>query len=140
MIDEIDAFGGTMLFMRMEADARGLRSRELIGTYLISVVKRIGMQAIDAPTIHVVDENLAKTGVEPFTDDGGITGFIPLSSSHCAIHTWPLRGQATILIYSCVPFDIEAAIDETRTAFEPSALVPTDLTKHALINNPKQAV
>ena len=55
--------------------------------------------------MYEVETEIAKLGVEPFEDEGGVTGVCVLSTSHCAIHTWPLRPFFVMDIYSCRDFD-----------------------------------
>ena len=40
-----------------------------------------------------------------FGDEGGVTGICVLSTSHCSIHTWPLRPFFVMDVYSCRDFD-----------------------------------
>ena len=48
------------------------------------------------------------------SDEGGITSFCVITTSHLSIHTWPLRRFFSMDIYSCKDFDAERAIDIVR--------------------------
>jgi S-adenosylmethionine decarboxylase len=71
--------------------------RELIGL--------LGMRMLGEPHLYEVETEIAKLGVEPFEDEGGVTGVCVLSTSHCAIHTWPLRPYFVMDVFSCRDFD-----------------------------------
>lgn len=71
--------------------------RDLIGI--------LGMRILGEPHMYEVETEIAKLGVEPFEDEGGVTGVCVLSTSHCAIHTWPLRPFFVMDVYSCRDFD-----------------------------------
>ena len=71
--------------------------RELIGI--------LGMRMLGEPHLYEVETEIAKLGVEPFEDEGGVTGVCVLSTSHCAIHTWPLRPFFVMDVYSCRDFE-----------------------------------
>jgi hypothetical protein len=63
----------------------------------------------------------AKLGVEPFEDEGGVTGVCVLSTSHCSIHTWPLRPFFVMDVYSCRDFEpalIEQHVARTLGAYD----------------------
>ncbi len=108
-----------------------LRSVTGIKTLLETLVERLGMRLLDVAHMYEVEEEIQKLGVEPFEDEGGVTGVAVLSTSHCAVHTWPLRAHFVMDVYSCRDFDIDEArlvVEESLGAY---ALRVTDLT-HAL--------
>src|SRR5580692_10627045 len=84
------------------ADAKNIEGmlRELIDI--------LGMRILGTPHMYEVETEIAKLGVEPFEDEGGVTGVCVLSTSHCAIHTWPLRPYFVMDVYSCRDFDPSA--------------------------------
>ena len=43
------------------------------------------------------------------SDEGGITSFCVITTSHVSIHTWPLRRFFSMDVYSCKDFDPEEA-------------------------------
>jgi S-adenosylmethionine decarboxylase len=89
----------------------GRGSPELLGnaksveSTLGELVELLGMRLLGEPHLYEVETEIAKLGVEPFEDEGGVTGVCVLSTSHCAIHTWPLRPFFVMDVYSCRDFD-----------------------------------
>ncbi len=82
-----------------------LENAETIETALRELVALLGMRLLGAPHLYEVETEIAKLGVEPFEDEGGVTGICVLSTSHCSIHTWPLRPFFVMDVYSCRDFD-----------------------------------
>jgi S-adenosylmethionine decarboxylase len=114
-----------------QASAERLRDVKGIETLLEGTIRQLGMRLLGEPHMYEVEEEIAKLGVEPFEDEGGVTGVAVLSTSHCAIHTWPLRGFFVMDVYSCrdfEPADLERAL---RSRLRATRLQLTDVT-HAL--------
>jgi S-adenosylmethionine decarboxylase len=88
---------------------RGAPSRlgdgKTVETMLRDLVDVLGMRLLDKPHMYEVELEIQKLGVEPFEDEGGVTGVCVLSTSHCSIHTWPLRPFFVLDVYSCRDFD-----------------------------------
>ena len=88
---------------------RGVASRlgnaTTVETMLRELVELLGMRLLGAPHLYEVETEIAKLGVEPFEDEGGVTGVCVLSTSHCSIHTWPLRPFFVMDVYSCRDFE-----------------------------------
>jgi S-adenosylmethionine decarboxylase len=72
---------------------------------LRDLVDLLGMRLLGEPHMYEVETEIAKLGKEPFEDEGGVTGVCVLSTSHCSIHTWPLRSFFVLDVYSCRDFD-----------------------------------
>ena len=51
-----------------------------------------------------------KLDSDQFQDDGGISAFAIISTSHIAIHCWPLRNFFSMDIFSCKYFNSNKAI------------------------------
>jgi S-adenosylmethionine/arginine decarboxylase-like enzyme len=71
--------------------------------------------------MYEVETEISKLGVEPFEDEGGVTGVCVLSTSHCSIHTWPLRPFFVMDVYSCREFDtmsVEKLLTERLGAYD----------------------
>jgi S-adenosylmethionine/arginine decarboxylase-like enzyme len=71
-------------------------------------VESMLIDLLDKAHMYEVETEIAKLGVEPFEDEGGVTGVCVLSTSHCSIHTWPLRSFFVMDVYSCRDFDPSA--------------------------------
>ena len=82
-----------------------LGSAKSVEAMLRELVDLLGMRLLGAPHLYEVETEIAKLGVEPFEDEGGVTGICVLSTSHCSIHTWPLRPFFVMDVYSCRDFD-----------------------------------
>jgi S-adenosylmethionine decarboxylase len=76
-----------------------------VESMLVDLVDVLGMRLLGEPHMYEVEAEISKLGVEPFEDEGGVTGVCVLSTSHCSIHTWPLRPFFVMDVYSCRDFD-----------------------------------
>ncbi|MDX1919124.1 MAG: S-adenosylmethionine decarboxylase [Candidatus Caenarcaniphilales bacterium] len=52
-------------------------------------------------------------------DDCGASGFVIIAESHIAIHSFSAKGFFTLDIFSCKPFDVDAALKYVCDYFEP---------------------
>lgn len=88
---------------------RGAASRmgdaKTVESMLVDLIDVLGMRMLDKAHMYEVETEIAKLGVEPFEDEGGVTGICVLSTSHCSIHTWPLRPFFVMDVYSCRDFN-----------------------------------
>ncbi len=92
-----------------------------VETMLRELIDILGMRILGEPHMYEVETEIAKLGVEPFEDEGGVTGVCVLSTSHCSIHTWPLRPFFVMDVYSCRDFDqalVEAHLAKKLGAFD----------------------
>jgi S-adenosylmethionine decarboxylase len=91
---------------------RGSASRmgdvDTVKTMLVDLIDVLGMRLLDKAHMYEVETEISKLGKEPFEDEGGVTGVCVLSTSHCSIHTWPLRPFFVMDVYSCRDFDTSA--------------------------------
>ncbi len=71
--------------------AEALRDPVLLEGLFLRVIEELQLKPLHAPAWHV------------FPDPGGVTGFVMLSESHLACHTYPEHGMATINLYCCRP-------------------------------------
>jgi len=128
------------------SSADQLRSIDTIRTLLEDIVRSLGMRCLGEPHLYEVEEEIEKLGVEPFEDEGGITGVVVLSTSHCAIHTWPLRSFFVMDVYSCRSFDAMIVMDLLEKYLHADHLKITDLSDslipdfELLVGNPLQVV
>lgn len=89
-----------------------MRDIQVLRGMLEELVTLLGMRALGAPHMYKVEEEIDKLGVEPFVDEGGVTGVVVLSTSHCAIHTWPLRSYFVMDVYSCRDFEDTGIVEQ----------------------------
>ena len=106
-----------------------MRSVEQLKILLDDLVALLGMRCLGKPHMYEVAAEITKLGCEPFEDEGGVSGVVVLSTSHCAIHTWPLRSFFSLDIYSCRDFGnleaVERLLQKRLNAF---GLKITDLS------------
>lgn len=115
-----------------------LGSAANVKSTLVELVDVLGMRVLGVPHMYEVETEIEKLGVEPFEDEGGVTGVCVLSTSHCAIHTWPLRSFFVMDVYSCRDFDPELVSALLEKRLGAHALRVTDLS-HALAYPPSDA-
>src|SRR5271155_1344097 len=111
---------------RVSADLLG--NAKNVESTLRELIDILGMRLLGEPHLYEVETEIAKLGVEPFEDEGGVTGVCVLSTSHCTIHTWPLRPFFVMDVYSCrdfEPADVEAHLAKKLGAYD---LQLTDLS------------
>jgi len=68
-----------------------LRDVRLLESLFSSVIAELELSPLHAPTWHV------------FPGAAGVTGFVMLTESHLACHTYPEHGIATLNLYCCRP-------------------------------------
>ena len=51
-------------------------------------------------------------------EDWGISGFVLIAESHISIHTFPEKLYLSLDIFSCKPFDTDAAIERIKRIFD----------------------
>lgn len=111
---------------------RGSQSRlgdaKAVETMLIDLIDVLGMRLLDKAHMYEVETEIAKLGKEPFEDEGGVTGVCVLSTSHCSIHTWPLRPFFVMDVYSCRDFDTHAVESFLQTRLGAYDLQVTDVS------------
>ncbi len=118
----IDAFG---------CDKRKLMDLRFIYSFLDKMPEFIDMHKISRPYVVNFEGTLGQGG----TDAGGVTGFVFLSESHIAIHTYPQEGYFALDIFSCQEFDIDKADGFIRRAFNPKRLVKQVLRRGLPLEN-----
>jgi S-adenosylmethionine/arginine decarboxylase-like enzyme len=115
-------------------DPRLLGDAALVRQFVTDLVRRVGMEPLGEPVIHDVPQEIQKLGREPFEDEGGVTaqlvGFHTLSTSHVAIHTWPLRKEFHLDLYSCRVFDREDVLGFVTEVFHTDEMRAADLTPY----------
>lgn len=92
------------------------------------LVSILGMRLLAAPHMYEVETEIKKLGAEPFEDEGGVTGVCVLSTSHCSIHTWPLRPFFVMDVYSCRDFDPRAVEEYLKKSLGAYHLQVTDVS------------
>lgn len=83
-------------------DKEKLLDVEFIAKILNELPDLIGMHKISKPMV------VPYPGREDSFDKGGISAVILIAESHISIHTWIAQEYASVDIFSCKPFNIEA--------------------------------
>ncbi len=102
------------------------------------LVKALDMEILVPPVTKEValqPEKLA-TG----SDEGGVTSFCVITTSHCSIHTWPLRRFFSMDVYSCKDFDPDLAVGVIRRALGVTAVNVTNVVRTAPDRRAAEAV
>ena len=81
-----------------EVSAERLDDAELLSRLLAEAARRGGLTPLGPPVLHRFE-------------GGGLTGYLLLSESHIAVHTYPELGFAALDIFACGSGDPRAALD-----------------------------
>lgn len=60
-----------------------------------------------------------------FQDEGGVTGFCVISTSHMSIHCWPLRKFFSLDVFSCKDFNVDQATNHIERGLGTSRICQT---------------
>ena len=89
-------------------------TKEKLSELFAKLVTALDMKALDKSVFYEVPvdpevlERVKRTGT--FEDEGGITGFQVISTSHMSLHAWPLQHFFSLDTFSCKTFDADLAI------------------------------
>ncbi|HYC91615.1 MAG TPA: S-adenosylmethionine decarboxylase [Thermoanaerobaculia bacterium] len=72
-------------------DAEALRDVATLGALFARLIAELELHPLHEPSWHA------------FPGPGGVTGFVMLTESHLACHTYPEHGIAAINLYCCRP-------------------------------------
>ena len=86
-----------------------------IRSFLLGLIPRLDMELLDGPRVTEVE--LDPSQIHSELDDGGITGYALITTSHLSIHTWPLRNRFSLDVFSCRPFEAQVVLDYAREHF-----------------------
>lgn len=118
----------------------GIANPDLLGdpshieNTMIKLIDLVGMRILGKPAVFDVPLEINKLNSEQFEDEGGVTtqivGFSTLTTSHVAIHTWPLRKEFHLDLYSCRFFSKEKAIGFLTDLLQIERAQISDLTEY----------
>jgi S-adenosylmethionine decarboxylase len=94
-------FGQHMIIDCYGCDKEPADSMDVVHQLLKDLVEVTGLHELMPPYLVKATSNLEDGG----KDSGGISGFVMIQESHISVHTFALRGYATLDVYSCKPFD-----------------------------------
>lgn len=102
-------FGPHMTLDLSQCEPGKLADLDFVHGFLQDLPEHIGMTKITQPYV------FRYAGLVP--EDEGITGFVLIAESHVSVHTFQHKGYAFVDLFSCRPFDVEAARDYIIAAF-----------------------
>ena len=105
-----------------------LLDKNIISDFLKEVASTLKLTSLGEPIIHNIPFNSEESKEDNFMNEGGVTGILVLSTSHCAIHTWPLKQEFNIDIYSCKEFNKKVAVKFISDFFQCYRIKVSDLT------------
>ena len=123
-----------------KGDPARLADPRAVERMLDGLVSDLGMRMLGHAHLYEVEQELSRLNVEPFEDEGGITGVAVLSTSHCSIHTWPLRSFFVMDVYSCRDFDPSAVELALVRAVGAHRMKVSDLSMSLLYDDRSDAV
>lgn len=109
---------GTHLIMDAYVRDPAVFSKDRLEYLFTQLIQALEMKPLakaafyEVPVDPAVLERVQRTG--QFEDEGGITGFQVISTSHMALHAWPLQGFFSLDAFSCRPFDANLAASVVR--------------------------
>ena len=103
-------FGPHIMLDLNQCNPDALASLDTCMQLLHHLPDSIGMTKITQPYV------FPYSGLVP--EDQGITGMVIIAESHISLHTFPLKAYAFIDVFSCKPFDVEAAIQDCIQWFD----------------------
>lgn len=86
----------------------------------LELAEALEMTIIHGPIFKFVELEPSKLTGNAFQDEGGISGYAMISTSHMSIHCWPLRRVFMFDAFSCKMFDQEKVIATLDTFLKPS--------------------
>jgi S-adenosylmethionine decarboxylase len=102
-------FGPHLMLDLSECDQERISDLDFIFNFLNTLPDKIGMTKITQPYVFPYGGKIP--------EDKGITGFVVIAESHLSIHTFVDKGYAFVDLFSCKPFDTDAARDLIVEAF-----------------------
>lgn len=88
---------------------------------LLRLVSDLKMQLIYGPKFLNVEIDESKLTGDEFQDEGGVSGFCMIGTSHISIHVWPLRKHFSLDVFSCKRFDQDEAVKTIMEFLRPKA-------------------
>lgn len=117
---QIDEDGRDSFGKHWVADLYGV-DPELLDS--VDELRRIAIEA--CVTARATILNVCAHHFEPY----GVTVLVLLGESHFAIHTWPEHAAASVDLFTCGNTDVDAAFKFVCSAFQPSKVCRTDITR-----------
>jgi S-adenosylmethionine decarboxylase len=127
MANEID--GLHLIVDGLVESPKSVFTQENLKRLLLQLVDDLKMQLIFGPIFHEVEIEEAKLTGDVFQDEGGVSGFCMIGTSHISIHVWPLRQHFSMDIFSCKQFDSGKARTTIERHLDPSQATFTEVRR-----------
>lgn len=101
------ALAGTHLIVDGYVDSADVLGQKNLYAMFDALVKALDMRYLTFPVAAQVKLDPKKLDSEH--DEGGVSIYCQITTSHIAAHTWPLRKAIMLDIFSCRSFDSDAA-------------------------------
>lgn len=124
---------GVHLIMDAYVEDPSVFTKESLTQLFAQLVHALEMTPLDGANFYEVPvdpevlERVKRTG--KFEDEGGITGFQVISTSHISMHAWPLQNFFSLDAFSCKSFDAELAAIIVRGTLGVTAHTTTILNR-----------
>lgn len=102
---------------------------------LEEIVAACGMQLIFGPVSKEVDVDPKLLTGDEFVDEGGVSSFCMLGTSHASIHSWPLRKVFMLDVFSCRDFDAQKVINIIKLYMKPKSINVQRIYRNPLISS-----
>lgn len=109
-------------------------------TLMLDLVKVLDMQLIFGPTFKKVRIDPKKLTGDVFQDEGGLSAFCMIGTSHISVHVWPLRQHFSMDVFSCKPFDEAKAKETIERFFEADHITWTSVRRRQGGRKPQRKV
>jgi S-adenosylmethionine/arginine decarboxylase-like enzyme len=80
-----------------------------IRNLLLQLVTDLNMELIFGPVFKEVPIDESKLTGDIFQDEGGLSAFCMVGTSHISVHVWPIRQHFSLDVFSCRTFDEDLA-------------------------------
>ena len=120
MANEID--GLHLIVDGLVESPKSVFTQENLKKLLLQLVDDLKMQLIFGPLFHEVEIEEEKLTGDVFQDEGGVSGFCMIGTSHISIHVWPLRKFFHMDVFSCKTFDEKIAMKTIHALLQPKAI------------------
>lgn len=102
-------FGVHLMLDGYGCDRSKLEDLSLIASFLDEYPAKMDMTKIMPPYV------FRYNGAVP--EDWGVSGFVLIAESHISIHTFPEKNYLSLDMFSCKPFDTQAAAETIKRHF-----------------------
>jgi S-adenosylmethionine decarboxylase len=103
-------FGVHLMLDGYGCDRNKLEDLSLIATFLDEYPDKMNMTKIMPPYV------FRYNGTVP--EDWGVSGFVLIAESHISVHTFPEKHYLSLDMFSCKPFDTQAAAETIKHYFD----------------------